>query len=107
MGSRLYVGNLSFHTTQDALQQHFAQAGTVASVDLVMDRMTGRSRGFAFVEMGSDAEAQKAIELFNGKDVDGRALTVNEARPREERPSGGGGGGGGQRRDFRGGGRRY
>ncbi len=101
MGTRLYVGNLSFHTTQDILQQQFSQAGAVTSVDIVMDKMTGRSRGFAFVEMGSEADAQNAIQQLNGKDVDGRALTVNEARPREERPAGGGGGGGG-RRDFRG-----
>lgn len=104
MGTRLYIGNLSFHTTDAALQQHFGQAGAVTSVNLIMDKFTGRSRGFAFVEMSSDSEAQKAIELFHGKELDGRVLTVNEARPREERPSGGGGGGG--RRDHhRGGGR--
>ena len=106
MGTRLYIGNLSFHTTDAALQQHFSQAGSVTSVNLIMDKFTGRSRGFAFVEMSADSEAQKAIELFHGKELDGRALTVNEARPREERPSGGGGGGGGGgRREHRGGGR--
>ncbi len=106
--------NLSFHTTDAALQQHFGQAGTVTNVNLIMDKFTGRSRGFAFVEMSSDTDAQKAIEQFHGKELDGRVLTVNEARPREERPQGGGGGGGGGgghggggggRREFRGGGR--
>jgi cold-inducible RNA-binding protein len=104
MGTRLYVGNLSFQTTDATLQQHFAQAGTVNNVNLIMDKFTGRSRGFAFVEMASDDDAKKAIEQFHGKDLDGRALTVNEARPREERPAGGGGGDRGPRRDFRGGG---
>lgn len=99
MGTRLYIGNLSFHTTDAALQQHFGQAGVVTSVNLIMDKFTGRSRGFAFVEMASDADAQKAIEQFHGKELDGRTLTVNEARPREERPAGGGGGFGGPRRD--------
>jgi cold-inducible RNA-binding protein len=102
MGTRLYIGNLSFQTTDAALQQHFGQAGSVTSVDLIMDKFTGRSRGFAFIEMGAEADAQKAIEMFHGKDLDGRVITVNEARPREERPSGGGGGGG--RREHRGGG---
>ncbi len=97
MGNRLYVGNLSYHTTQDSLRDQFAQAGTVSNVDLIMDKFTGRSRGFAFVEMATDEEAKKAIELFHGKDVDGRALTVNEARPREERPPSG------PRREFGGG----
>ena len=83
MGNRLYVGNLSFHTTDAALQQHFGQAGNVASVNLIMDKFTGRSRGFAFVEMSSDAEAQKAIELFHGKDLDGRVLTVMVRSGRE------------------------
>ena len=108
MGNRLYVGNLSFHTTDSTLQQHFGQAGAVTQVNLIMDKFTGRSRGFAFVEMGSDADAQKAIEQLHGKELDGRVITVNEARPREERSSGGGGGGGGgggNRREFRGGGR--
>ncbi len=108
MGTRLYVGNLSFHTTDAALQQHFSQAGTVTSVNLIMDKFTGRSRGFAFVEMANDADAQKAVEQLHDKELDGRALRINEARPREERPSGGGGGGGGfggERREHRGGGR--
>jgi RNA recognition motif-containing protein len=102
MGSRLYVGNLPFDTTENDLQDMFAQAGAVTSVELVQDRQTGKSRGFAFIQMGSDADAQKAIETLNGKDVGGRAMTVNEARPREER----GGGGGGGFRGGRGGGRR-
>ncbi|MDD2709896.1 MAG: RNA-binding protein [Verrucomicrobiae bacterium] len=93
MGKRLFVGNLSFHTTDSTLQSHFSQAGAVVSVDLVTDKVTGRSRGFAFVEMGTDDEARKAIEMFDGKDLDERSLKVNEARPREERPSGMGGGG--------------
>ncbi len=106
MGKRLYVGNLSFSTTDAALQEHFGQAGTVTSVSLITDKFNGRSRGFAFVEMSTDDEAQRAIESFHGKDLDGREITVNEARPREDRPSGsfGGGGGGGARRDSRGGG---
>lgn len=105
MGNRLYVGNLSYHTTQDSIRDQFAQAGTVTNVDLIMDKFTGRSRGFAFVEMASDEDAKKAVELFHGKDIDGRALTVNEARPREDRPRGDfGGGGGGGGRDFGGGG---
>jgi RNA recognition motif-containing protein len=102
MGSRLYVGNLPFDTTENDLQDMFAQAGAVTSVELVQDRQTGKSRGFAFIQMGSDADAQKAIETLNGKDVGGRAMTVNEARPREERGGGGGGGfrgGRGGRRD--------
>ena len=112
MGKRLYVGNLSFHTTDSTLQTHFSQAGTVESVNLLVDKFTGRSRGTAFVEMGSEEDAKKAIELFDGKDLDGRTLKVNEARPREDRPArsgggfGGGGGGGGGRREHRGGGRR-
>lgn len=113
--SRLYVGNLSFNTTENQIQELFAQAGTVTSADLVQDKFTGKSRGFAFVEMGSPEEANKAIELFHGKEFDGRTLTVNIARPREERPRGdfggggrreGGGGGGGGRRDGGGGGGR-
>ena len=107
MGKRLYVGNLSFHTTDSTLQTYFSQAGTVESVNLLVDKFTGRSRGTAFVEMGSDADAKKAIELFDGKDLDGRPLKVNEARPREDRPVRTGGGGfGGGRREHRGGGRR-
>lgn len=94
MGNKLYVGNLSYNVRDDDLQQAFAQFGTVASAKVMMDRDTGRSKGFGFVEMGSDAEAQTAINGMNGKDLDGRALVVNEARPREERPGGFGGGGG-------------
>jgi RNA recognition motif-containing protein len=106
MGNRLYVGNLPFQTTENDLEDVFKQAGTVASVDLMQDRQTGKSRGFAFVQMGSDAEAAKAIEILHGKDFGGRAMTVNEARPREERGGGGGGGGwrgggGGHGRDRR------
>ena len=99
MGNKLYVGNLSFNTTETELQDLFAQAGVVNEVVLMQDKFTGKSRGFAFVTMSSDAEATTAITQFNGKTVDGRPLTVNEARPREERSGGGGGGGG-----YRGGG---
>jgi RNA recognition motif-containing protein len=91
----LYVGNLTFDVTDSALEQLFAAHGTVQSAQIVMDRDTGRSKGFGFVEMGSDQEAQAAIAALNGQQVGGRALTVNEARPREARPGGGGGGGGG------------
>ena len=100
MGNKLYVGNLSFNTTETDLQDLFAGAGTVQEVMLIQDKFTGKSRGFAFVTMSSDEEATKAVNEFNGKTVDGRALTVNEARPREDRPAGGGGGG----RGFGGGG---
>jgi RNA recognition motif-containing protein len=93
MGTKLYVGNLSFNTTENELQELFSQAGTVQEVTLMQDKFTGKSRGFAFVTMGTDEEAQKAINDFNGKTVEGRPLTVNEARPREPRPPGGGGGG--------------
>lgn len=93
MGNKLYVGNLSFNTTETDLQDFFAQAGPVTEVLLVQDKFTGKSRGFAFVTMGSDADAQNAITQFHGKPFDGRNLTVNEARPREERSGGGGGGG--------------
>jgi RNA recognition motif-containing protein len=89
MSTKLYVGNLAFQTTSQDLQQLFAQAGTVASASVVEDRDTGRSRGFAFVEMSSQEEANSAIEQFNGKEVAGRALKVNEARPRENRGGGG------------------
>ncbi|KQW35618.1 RNA-binding protein [Rhizobacter sp. Root404] len=106
MGNKLYVGNLSYNIRDDDLQQAFAQYGSVSSAKVMMDRDTGRSKGFGFVEMGSDAEAQSAINGMNGQALDGRAIVVNEARPREERPGGfgggrpGGGGGG-----FGGGGR--
>ncbi|MFZ5549476.1 MAG: RNA recognition motif domain-containing protein [Pseudomonadota bacterium] len=97
MGNKLYVGNLTYAMRDDDLQQRFAEFGTVNSAKVMMDRDTGRSKGFGFVEMGSDAEAQAAINGMNGQSVDGRALVVNEARPREERPGGFGGGGGARR----------
>jgi RNA recognition motif-containing protein len=90
MGKKLYVGNLAYGITDSDLETMFAPHGTVQSAQVIMDRDTGRSKGFGFVEMGSDQEAQTAIQALNGKEVDGRALTVNEARPKE----GGGGGGG-------------
>jgi RNA recognition motif-containing protein len=96
MSTKLYVGNLSFHLTNEDLQEHFAQAGTVESAKIIEDRDTGRSRGFGFVEMSSAEEAQAAIEQFNGEDLDGRSLVVNEARPREDRGGGRGGRGGGR-----------
>jgi RNA recognition motif-containing protein len=96
MGTKLYVGNLSFNTTENELQELFSQAGPVSEVTLMQDKFTGKSRGFAFVTMGSEADAQTAITKFNGQTVEGRPLTVNEARPREARPPGGGGGGGGR-----------
>jgi RNA recognition motif-containing protein len=108
MGKKLYVGNLTYDVTDSALEQLFAGHGTVQSAQIIMDRDTGRSKGFGFVEMSSDQEAQDAIKALNGQQVGGRALTVNEAKPREERTGGGarggygGGGGGGG-----GGGRRY
>ena len=92
---RIYVGNLSYDTSQDELRSLFAQHGNVTDVHLPTDRATGRPRGFAFVEMADDAEAQAAIDALNGNEVGGRALTVNQARERTERPRGGGGGGGG------------
>jgi RNA recognition motif-containing protein len=100
MSTKLYVGNLAFQTTSQDLEQLFAQAGTVQSASVVEDRDTGRSRGFAFVEMSSQEEATSAIEQFNGKEVGGRSLKVNEARPRENRGGGGGGGYGGNRGGF-------
>lgn len=102
MNNKLFVGNLSYNTTENDLQDAFAAHGTVIEANLMVDRMTGRPRGFGFVTMSTPDEAQKAIDAMHGKDLGGRALTVNIARPREERPSGGGGGGG--RRDFGGGG---
>ena len=104
MSIKLYVGNLAFRTTSDDLQQLFSQAGTVESASVVEDRDTGRSRGFGFVEMASREEGEAAILQFNGKEIDGRALTVNEARPREDRGGGGNRGGGGGRGGFGGGG---
>jgi RNA recognition motif-containing protein len=102
MGNKLYVGNLAYSVRDEDLQQAFAQFGTVTSAKVMMDRDTGRSKGFGFVEMGSDAEAQAGINGMNGQALDGRALVVNEARPREERP--GGFGGGGSRGGYGGGG---
>ncbi len=96
MGNKLYVGNLSYNIRDEDLQQAFAQYGSVSSAKVMMDRDTGRSKGFGFVEMGSDAEAQAGINGMNGQSLDGRAIVVNEARPREERPGGFGGGGGGR-----------
>ena len=97
MGKKLYVGNLPFSVTDDELRDHFAQAGTVSSAQVIMDRFSGRSKGFGFVEMSTDEEASKAINQFNGQDLAGRAITVSEARPKESREGGGFGGGG--RRD--------
>jgi RNA recognition motif-containing protein len=113
VGNKLYVGNLAYSVRDDSLQQAFAQFGTVTSAKVMMDRESGRSKGFGFVEMGSDAEAQAAINGMNGQPLEGRAIVVNEARPREERPGGfggggrggyGGGGGGGGRGGYGGGG---
>ena len=101
--SKLFVGNLSFNTTQNDLQDAFAAHGSVLETHLPTDRMSGRPRGFAFVTMGSPDEAKAAISAMNGSQLDGRSITVHEAKPREERPEGGGGGGGG-RRDYGGGG---
>ena len=94
MGNKLYVGNLAYSVRDDSLQQAFSQFGSVTSAKVMMDRDTGRSKGFGFVEMGSDPEAQAAINGMNGQNLEGRAIVVNEARPREERPGGFGGGGG-------------
>jgi RNA recognition motif-containing protein len=110
MSNKLFVGNLSFNTTENDLQDAFAAHGTVTETNLMMDRATGRPRGFGFVTMSSAEEAQKAIDALNGKEIDGRALTVNVAKPREERSGGGGGGrgygggGGGGGRGYGGGG---
>jgi RNA recognition motif-containing protein len=117
VGNKLYVGNLAYSVRDDSLQQAFSQFGTVTSAKVMMDRDTGRSKGFGFVEMGSDAEAQAAINGMNGQPLEGRAVVVNEARPREERPGGfggsrggygggGGGGGGGGRSPYGSGGGR-
>jgi cold-inducible RNA-binding protein len=107
MGRKLYVGNLSFRMDDAALGELFAQAGKVESATIVRDMDTGRARGFAFVEMATDAEAQQAIQMFNSKEIEGRSIVVNEARPRPERGGGGGprGGGGGHRGGGGGGGR--
>ena len=107
MGRRLYVGNLSYNVDSSQLEQLFSQHGSVSSAEVISDRDTGRSKGFGFVEMGSDDEAQAAIAALNGQEHDGRALTVNEAKPRESRGGGGfGGGGGGGRGGYGGGGGR-
>ena len=103
MGRKLYVGNMGYDVSSSDLEQLFAPHGSVQSAEVINDRMTGRSKGFGFVEMGSDQEAQAAITALNGKDHGGRALTVNEAKPRAPRTGGYGGGGGG----YGGGGRRY
>jgi RNA recognition motif-containing protein len=106
MSNKLYVGNLSFNTTENDLQDTFAAHGTVVEANLITDRMTGRARGFGFVTMSTNEEAENAVNALNGTSLDGRAMTVNVARPREERTGGGNGGGfGGGRREFRGGGR--
>jgi len=108
MGNKLYVGNLAYSVRDESLQGAFSQFGTVTSAKVMMDRETGRSKGFGFVEMGSDAEAQAAINGMNGQPLEGRPIVVNEARPREDRPGGGGGGfgggGGGGRGPYGGGG---
>jgi RNA recognition motif-containing protein len=104
VGNKLYVGNLAYSVRDDTLLQAFSPFGTVTSAKVMMDRETGRSKGFGFVEMGSDPEAQAAINGMNGQAIDGRAVVVNEARPREERPGGFGGGGGGSRGGYGGGG---
>ena len=106
MSTKLYVGNVPFSTTSQDLQNLFAQQGTVESVELISDKFTGRSRGFAFVSMATPEEGQKAIQALNGFSIEGRALTVNEARPKEDRPPRSGGFGGGERRGFGGGGGR-
>ena len=112
MATKLFVGNLSFNTTEGDVLDLFKQAGNVTSCELIVDKFTNKSRGFAFVTMGSEDEAKAAIAQFSGKELDGRALTVNEAKPREDRPRGGGfgggfGGGGGGGRGGRGGGRQF
>ena len=100
--SRLFVGNLSYQTMENDLQEYFSQAGVVSSVNLMLDKFTGKSRGFAFIEYSSQDEANKAVEMFHNKEFQGRQLTVNIARPREERPQRSGGGGGGGWRGDRG-----
>lgn len=94
MATKLFVGSLAWATNDDSLKDFFSAAGTVVSASVIMDRETNRSKGFGFVEMSSDEEAKAAVDQLNGKDLDGRAIVVSEARPREERPRGGGGGGG-------------
>jgi RNA recognition motif-containing protein len=106
MSTKLFVGNLSFNTTENQLQDLFAAHGNVIEVELIMDKFSGRPRGFGFVTMETKEAADAAVQALNGKSVDGRAMTVNEARPREERPRSGGGGGGGGGGGYRGGGDR-
>ena len=101
MGKKLFVGSLSYSTTEDSLKSFFAQAGTVESATIVNDRDSGRSKGFGFVEMSTDAEAAQAITTLNGKELDGRAINVNEAKPKTDRPAGGFGGGGANKGGFR------
>lgn len=100
MAKKLFVGGLSYETTDESLKKTFSQAGTVESVTVIMDKISGRSKGFGFVEMSTEEEAQKAIEMFNGKEIDGRNITVNEARPLESRPPQRGGFGRGNRKGF-------
>lgn len=108
MATKLFVGSLAWGTTDDSLRDLFATVGTVTSATVIVDRESNRSKGFGFVEMSNDDEAKAAIDQLNGKDLDGRAIAVSEARPREERPrSFGGGGGGGDRGGYGGGGNRY
>ncbi|GAB6048020.1 hypothetical protein JCM19379_18480 [Methyloparacoccus murrellii] len=107
MGKKLYVGNLSYNVSNSDLEEMFAPHGSVSSASIITDRETGRSKGFGFVEMGTDQQAQAAIDALHGKDVNGRNLTVNEARPREDRGGSFGGGGGGRREGGFGGGRRF
>jgi len=104
MNTKLFVGNISFNTTENDLQDAFSAHGTVTEANLMVDRMSGRPRGFGFVTMATEEEAQKAVQAMNGASLDGRNLTVNLARPREERSGGGGGGGRGPRREYSGGG---
>lgn len=105
MAKKLYIGSLSYDTTDESLRNAFSQAGTVESASVLMDKMSGRSRGFGFVEMAADEDAQKAIEMWNGKELDGRTIIVNEARPMTDRPARSGGFGGGSRGGFGGGSR--
>jgi|SRR5712692_5272311 RNA recognition motif-containing protein len=105
MSQKLYVGNLSYTTTEDQIRELFAQVGEVSSVSLITDRETGRAKGFGFIEMSTAEQAQEAIKRFNGYSLDERTLTVNEARPREERSGGGGNFGGGRRENHSSGGR--
>lgn len=110
MEAKLYVGNMSYNTTEDELRKMFSEAGTIQDLVIIMDKFSGRPKGFGFVTMSSDAEADKAIEMFDGKEVGGRELKVNKARPREDRGGGGGGGNRGGYNNNRGGGggnRRY